>query len=381
MPWRETDALKERLRFVHLYESRMLSMSELCKRFGISRPTGHLWWDRYLREGVDGLSERSRRPHVSPNRTPSQIESKVVEVRKEHTDWGPVTIMDYLRGQDCEKGWPASSTAGAILKRHGLVKPRRKRRPMRHPGRPYVPMLAPNDTWAVDFKGEFKTRDGRQCYPLTITDGHSRFLLACRGRVANTYELVRPVFEETFRTYGLPYQILSDSGSPFGSAGLAGLSRLGVWWVKLGIQPVRIQPGRPDQNGRHERFHRTLGRTTRPPAGNLAAQQRRFSRFMTEYNEVRPHRSLDGRTPSKVYTPSPRPYPSRTPQVEYPAHFEVRKADVGGRISWHDRPLRTSKVLRGELVGLEPIDERRYHVYFGPLLLGVFDERSWQIHG
>jgi transposase InsO family protein len=292
-----------------------------------------------------------------------------------------VTIVGYLRRRHPKKPWPAFSTAGEILKRHGLVKPRRKRRRLRHPGRPYLPMEAPNDTWAADFKGEFKTRDGRLCYPLTITDGHSRFLLACRGRLATGYELARPVFEETFRTYGLPHQILTDGGSPFGSTGLAGLSRLAVWWVKLGIQPVRIQPSHPEQNGRHERMHRTLAPITRPPAGNLAAQQRRFSRFVTEYNEVRPHRALDLHTPSERYTPSPRPYPGRTPQITYPGHFEVRKADVGGRISWHDRPLRTNKVLRGELIGLEPIEEGLYHVYFGPLLLGVFDQDLWQING
>jgi len=200
-------------------------------------------------------------------------------------------------------------------------------------------MAAPNDTWAADFKGEFKTRDGRYCYPLTITDGYSRFLLACRGRLSTRYEVARP-----------------------------------------GIQPVLIQPGRPDQNGRHERMHRTLGPTTRPPARNLAAQQRRFSQFITEYNEVRPHRALAKRTPSELYTSSPRPYPSRAPQVDYPAHFETRKADVGGRISWHDRPLRVSKILHGELVGLEPVEEHLYRVYFGPLLLGVFNERTWQIH-
>ncbi len=381
MCWQETDALGERQRFVHLYESRAFTMSELCERFGVSRPTGYVWFDRYLQEGADGLLERSRHPHTSPNRTPPEIESSIVRVRQQHPRWGPVTVVGYLRRRHPKKTWPAPSTAGEILKRHGLVEPRRKRRRVRHPGRPYLPMQAPNDTWAADFKGEFKTRDGRYCYPLTITDGHSRFLLACRGRLTTSYEVARPVFEETFRTYGLPHQILSDGGSPFGSTALAGLSRLGVWWVKLGIQPVHIQPGHPEQNGRHERMHRTLAPTTRPPAGNLSAQQRRFSQFMTEYNEVRPHRALDLQTPSELYTPSPRPYSGRTPEIEYPAHFEVRKADVGGRISWHDRPLRVSKVLRGELIGLEPIEERLYHVYFGPLLLGVFDQDSWQIHG
>lgn len=381
MCWRGKDALNERLRFVRLYKSRSFAMSELCMRFGISRPTGYCWVSRYAQGGPEGLLERSRRPHHCPHRTSSQIESSVVRLRAQYPEWGPVTVVGYLRQHDPHTAWPAPSTAGEILKRHGLVQPRRKRRKVMHPGRPYLPMEAPNDTWAVDFKGEFKTRDGRYCYPLTITDGHSRFLLACRARLGTSYELARPVFEETFRTYGLPRQILSDSGSPFGSSGLAGLSRLAVWWIKLGIQPVRIQPSHPEQNGRHERMHRTLAPTTRPPAANLSAQQRRFSRFTSEYNRLRPHRALNLRTPSQLYTPSPRLYPRRTPQVDYPAHFEVRKADTDGRITWHDRPLHISRVLRRELIGLEPIEQRRYNLFFGPLLLGVFHQDAWQIHG
>lgn len=379
MCWQETDALTERMQLVYLHASGAFTITELCKRFGVARPTAYTWLERYAQQGAAGLVERSRRPHTSPKRTPPDIESSVVRVRQQYPRWGPVTVMSFLRRQQPEKAWPAASTVGEILKRHGLVSPRRKRRVVRHPGRPYLPMLAPNDTWATDFKGEFKTRDGRYCYPLTITDGHSRFLLACRGRLDTSYERARSVFEETFRTYGLPHQILSDSGSPFGSTALAGLSRLAVWWIKLGIQPVRIQPSHPEQNGRHERMHRTLAATTRPPAGNLSAQQRRFSQFMTEYNELRPHRALGLQTPSELYTPSPRSYSGRTPQIEYPAHFELRKADIGGRISWHDRPLRVSKVLSGELIGLEPVEERLYHVYFGPLLLGVFDQHKWQI--
>jgi len=381
MCWRSKDALNERLRFVGLYKSQSFAMNQLCSRFGISRPTGYSWLSRYAQDGAQGLQERSRRPHRCPHRTPSQIEASIVRLKQRYPEWGPVTVVGYLEQQDPHTPWPAPSTAGQILKRHGLVRPRRSRRKFVHPGRPYLPMEAPNDTWAVDFKGEFKTRDGRYCYPLTITDGHSRFLLACRARLRTSYELARPVFEETFRTYGLPRQILSDSGSPFGSSGLAGLSRLAVWWIKLGIQPVRIQPSHPEQNGRHERMHRTLAATTRPPAANLAAQQRRFSRFTAEFNRIRPHRALDLRTPSQLYAPSPRLYPRRTPLIEYPAHFEVRKADTDGRITWHDRPLYVSRALRRESVGLEPIAEQRYNLFFGPLLLGVFHQQTWQIHG
>ena len=381
MAWQETDAPRERLRFVHQYESGAFSMVELCRRFGISRPTGYYWWDRYSREGPEGLEDRSRRPHQSPNQTAPALERHVVRVREKYPGWGPVTIVAYLGRRDPKTSWPAPSTAGQILKRHGLVKPRRPRRQVRHPGRPYLPMEAPNDTWPADFKGEFKTKDGRYCYPLTITDGCSRFLLACRARRETSYEHARPVFEETFRKFGLPHQILTDSGPPFASTALARLSRLSIWWIQLGIHPVLIEPGHPEQNGRHERMHRTLAPTTRPPAGNLAAQQRRFTQFRSEYNEIRPHRALKLQAPADIYRPSTRPYPSTPPQVDYEAHLEVRKVDAAGRISWRDRPLRISKVLGGENVGLEPIEDNLYRIYFGPVLLGVFNERSWQIHG
>lgn len=382
MTWQETNVQNERLRFVHQYESGGFTMSELCERFGISRPTGYACWQRYLRDGRAGLMDRSRRPHTCPHQTAPELESRIVRVREAHQYWGPVTIVAYLRRQDPHLPWPAPSTAGQILQRHGLVKPRRKRRRVRHPGRPYLPMEAPNDVWPADFKGEFRTKDGRYCYPLTITDGRCRFLLACRARRNTSYELARPVFEETFLTYGLPYQILTDNGPPFGSTALAGLSRLSVWFIKLGIHPVRIEPGCPYQNGRHERMHGTLAAAvTRPPAGNLPAQQRRFNKFRTEYNEMRPHQALELQTPAELYLPSTRPYPSREPEVEYEGHFEVRKVDAAGRISWHDTPLRISKVLRGEYVGLEPIEEDMYRLYFGPVLLGVFDAKSWNIHG
>lgn len=381
MPWRESDAESERLRLVHLHESGGLSKSELGRRLGISRPTVYRWLERYRAEGEAGLSERSRRPYSSPLATSEELVSEILQVRKTYRDWGPVTIAAYLRREQPDKAWPAPSTMGAILNRHGLVKRRRRRRKVQHPGRPIAPMDAANATWAVDFKGEFRTRDGRYCYPLTMEDGFSRFVLSCRGRRSTRTDEARPVFEQTFRRYGLPSQILSDSGPPFGSTALAGLSRLSVWWIRLGIHPVRIEPGRPDQNGRLERFHRTLGAAIRPPSTNLQAQQRRFDRFRHTYNHKRPHHALEMDTPAQRYCMSPRPYPSRLPELEYESHFEVRKVDAAGRISWRDRPLRISKTLRGELVAFETVEDGLHHVYFGPLLLGVFDERSWEICG
>jgi len=379
MPWRECDAVSERRQMIDLYESRGFTKSELAEHFGVSRPTVYRWLSRYREEGEGGLEDRSRRPHTSPLATPEGLIQEILGVRRKYRDWGPVTIAGYLRRTQPDKPWPAASTMGEILARHGLVKKRRRRRKVRHPGRPIVPMDVANATWAVDFKGEFKTRDGRYCYPLTITDGFSRYVLGCRARFSTRTEEARPVFEQTFRRYGLPRQILSDSGPPFGSTALAGLSRLSVWWIRLGIQPVRIEPGRPDQNGRHERFHRTLGVATRPPSAHLRAQQRRFDRFRHTFNHERPHHALDMETPAERYCRSPRPYPSRLPELEYERHFEVRKVDAAGRISWRDRPLRVSKTLRGELVAFETVDDGAHRVYFGPVLLGVFDESSWRI--
>jgi transposase InsO family protein len=242
-------------------------------------------------------------------------------------------------------------------------------------------MKQPNDVWSADYKGEFKTRDGRWCYPLTIADGHSRYLLACRGRRSLTYERSRPVFEEAFHQHGLPRQMLTDNGTPFVTRGLTGLTRLSVWWIELGIHPIRIQPGRPDQNGRHERMHRTLKEEIYPPAGNLGAQQRRLNRFRQEYNELRPHHALDLRPPALLYEPSPRPYPRRVPPVEYPKHFLVQELHVDGRLYWHGRRTRRiSKALARKPIGLEAIEEDVYRLYYGPVLLGVFNTTSWAIH-
>jgi len=240
-------------------------------------------------------------------------------------------------------------------------------------------MCAPNDVWTADFKGEFLTRDHRYCYPLTIADGYSRYLLACRGQRSTALHSARQSFQAAFRAYGLPLQILTDNGTPFASTAIGGLSRLSVWWIKLGIHPVRIEPGRPDQNGRHERMHRTLkAETTRPPAANLAAQQRRFERFRLCYNEQRPHQGLKGQVPAAHYRPSPRPYPEREPEIRYPGHFKVLRVCANGCLKWHNRFIFITTVLHTESLGLEPIDDGLWSVYFGPVLLGRISERDYK---
>ena len=380
MPWLETDVVKERSRFVLNYESGLFSMTELCERYGISRPTGYQLWERYQAQGLDGLQDRPRGPQRCPHKTPLEVEQALVSLRRRYPNWGPVTLLQRLEKLHPQLELPAPSTAGDILKRYGLIEARQYRARHRHPGRPYVEMRAPNDVWTADFKGEFLTRDHRYCYPLTIADGCSRYLLACRGQRSTAYRGARANFEVAFRRYGLPLQILTDNGGPFASPAVGGLSRLSVWWIKLGIHPVRIEPGRPQQNGRHERMHRTLkAEVTRPPAANLAAQQRALERFRRCYNEERPHRALAGEVPAALYRPSTRAYPEREPEISYPGHFKILRVCVNGCLRWRDRFVFVSRVLVGEPLGLEAIDDGIWSVHFGPVLLARFDEREGRL--
>ena len=374
--------MSQRDDFVQELIARRYTMSEACERFGISRPTGYKWWNRFLEEGKGGLVDRSRAPDFCPHRTPETIERLIVEQRRRHPLYGARKLLDLIYRMDPELPLPAVSTVGAILRRHGLASRRTRPRRSRHPGRPYVDMSAPNDVWSADFKGHFRMGNGRYCYPLTIQDGCSRSLLRCKGLYSTAHETAREVFERCFLEYGIPLQILTDNGVPFvGPNALAGLSRLAVWWIRLGIHPIRIEPGCPNQNGRHERMHRTLKKhTARPPRANLSAQQRRFNEFRQEFNEVRPHESLGGDVPSEHYEPSRRPYPGTVPEPEYPEHFELRKVATNGCFKWHDKSIIASRTLIGETIGLEEFDEGLWSVYFGPVLLARFDERERRLY-
>jgi transposase InsO family protein len=374
--------MDERVRFVADYLSGAFTMTALCMRYGVSRPTGYQLVARYEAEGAPGLSARSRRPHTHPQATPSAVVDAVVALRRKHPDWGPVKLLDWLRRHAPDQAWPAASTAGALLKAHGLVTGRRRRRGPATTARPMTAMAAPNAVWTIDFKGEFRTGDARWCYPLTVMDGCTRYLLACRALAAPRTPPTRAVLEEVFRTYGLPARMRSDNGVPFaGPTALARLSRLSVWWIRLGIVPERIQPGCPGQNGRHERMHRTLKRrTARPPAGTRAAQQRRFVAFRREYNDDRPHAALGALTPGMLYVPSPRAFPTVLPPIVYPGHFDVRRVTNNGCMKWHSRHISLSHALVGEDVGLEEIDDGAWAVFFGPVRLGTFDERVGRVH-
>jgi transposase InsO family protein len=372
--------MDERLRFVVEAERAEECFTALAARYGIQPKTGYKWLRRFEAEGVSGLAERSRRPHHSPTATAAASVAALVELRSRHPTWGAKKLVAVLRARHPDLALPAPSTAAAILKREGLVRVPRRRVVRAHPGRPVTGMRTPNAVWTADFKGQFKTRDGIYCFPLTIIDGASRYLLSCRALTSVRYHETRPVFERVFRERGLPERLRTDNGVPFASLALGRLSRLSIWWVRLGILPELIEPGHPEQNGRHERLHRTLkAATARPPARNRPAQQRAFDGFCTEYNTERPHEALGQRPPASVYTPSPRPYPARLAPLEYPAHYEVRLVSANGGIRWHFHRVNVSHLLTGEYVGLEEVADGEWDVYFGPLWLGRFQERLMRI--
>lgn len=374
MPWRVSGVMEERSRFVLEYEGGLYNMAELCRAYGIARKTGYKWWERYQAEGLAGLEERGRAPERHPNQTPQAIERALLELRRAHMRWGARKLRHYLAERQPQKPWPAASTIGALLKREGLVGERRRRRKTPPYTQPFGAADGPNQVWCGDFKGWFRTQDGARIDPLTITDAHSRYLLRCQAVEKTDTERVRAIFEAAFREYGLPRAIRTDNGAPFASRAVAGLSRLAVYWMKLGIVPERIQAGHPEQNGRHERMHRTLKEeTATPPAADAQAQQRAFARFQKEYNQERPHQALGQKTPSAVYQPSSRAYPERVPEPEYDSHMEVRRVQKHGEFGWRNQILFLSETLAGERIGLAPLDERYYGVYFAAFPLACLD--------
>ncbi len=382
MPWKETHVMDERLKFIAQYLDGMWRMTELCRAFGISRRTGYKIVRRYGEEGVSGLSDRSRAPLHHPNAVSPAIRNEILLLRDAHGTWGPRKLRAHLAREKPGLPWPAVSTVGEILKRAGKVKPRRRgRRGRAVPSeQPFEDCLDPNDVWCADHKGWFRTRDGRRCEPLTISDAVSRYLVSCLALSGTTWCEAYPVFERAFLEYGLPLAIRTDNGSPFASKGIGGLTRLAVWWIRLGIVPQRIQPGRPDQNGRHERMHRTLkAETCRPPQSNHRTQQRAFDHFREEYNQVRPHEALSDRPPAEFYVSSPRAYPATLPEVEYPAHFEVRRVRTDGSIKWKGVLYFLSQALRGQTVGLMSTNEDRWEIHFGRVALGVLNEHHRKI--
>ncbi|HVF12861.1 MAG TPA: IS481 family transposase [Actinomycetota bacterium] len=374
MPWSEVSSMDQRKFLIDDYINGDFTITELAARFGVSRKTAYKWIGRFEEEGRPGLSDRSRRPASCPSQTPGHIVDEILALRRRHPLWGAKKLLAILSERRPQIDWPSRSTVCDLLKRNGMVQAKRRRTYPGHPGQPTTSFDAPNGIWCADFKGEFKTGDGYYCYPLTVTDGFSRYLLGCKGLYSTAHEGTKPLFRRLFQDYGMPLAIRTDNGAPFATTALSRLSRLSVWWIRLGIFPELIEPGCPQQNGRHERMHRTLkAHTARPPASSLRSQQRRFNDFLVEYNELRPHEALGMKPPVSVYRPSQRQMPSRLPEVTYPDHFEVRLVSNNGGIRWNSRWVNISHVLKKQYVGLEEVGDGIFDVHFGFLRLGRFD--------
>lgn len=387
MTWKASCVMDERVKFISKYLEGQGSMSALCSEFGISRKTGYKWVQRYQSEGASGLSERSRAPHHHPHAVSNEVVEAILARRKAVRQEGPLKIRAYLQARCPELLCPAASTIAEILREHGLVR-KRRRRAAGFPSPDVTPLSSyeqPNDAWCADFKGWFRTGNGAVCTPLTVSDTASRFLLVCHSMGESYgFRSIRPLFEAAFREYGLPRVIRTDNGPPFGSHGLGSLSPLSVWLLQLAIRPEHIRPGKPQDNGRHERIHRTLkDYSAAPPRGSLRAQQRAFEQFKQYYNYERPHQSLGQRPPADFYSPSPRPFPNRLLEPEYPREWTVRKVKHKGGFLWQGHECYLSQSLAGHHVGLKPVDNDCWLIHFYDLPLAIFDEpeltiRPWR---
>ena len=375
MPWKETSAMDQRVQLIGDWLSGEYTKRELCQMYEISRPTADKWMARYRARGAPGLEELSRAPHCHPNQTAEELRVLIVGGKLKHQKWGPKKVLDLLRREQPHVAWPADSTVGEILKRAGLVRPRVRRRRVAPYTEPFGDCAGPNQTWSADFKGDFPLGNGRRCYPLTLSDNFSRYLLLCQALARPRYEAVRPWMEWAFREYGLPAAIRTDNGAPFASLAVGGISQLSKWWIQLGIRPERIRPGKPAQNGRHERMHRTLKDAVLPHA-NLHAQQRHYDPFREEYNWQRSHEALGRKTPGSVYGSSERSYPIKLPPIEYESGVTVRQVRHNGEIKWRGERMYVSEVLAKEPLGLTLIDNETWELRYSFHVLGVLDQRT-----
>jgi transposase InsO family protein len=382
MPWSQTDVTKERVKFVLEWERRWkethggrVDLAELCRMFGISRPTGYLWVARFREAGHDvrAMQERSRRPLSNPRAVSLAIEEAVVAARRERPRWGARKLRTWLVDRHPGRVWPSASCIASILKRRGLAVPRRRRRHVVPLTQPFAACDRPNAVWCVDFKGWFRTANGDKCQPLTVIDAYSRLLLRCEAVEAADGQHVRSVFDSAFREYGLPLAIRSDNGPPFASTGAGGLTALNVWWLRLGIRLERITPGKPQQNGRQERFHLTL-KLDVPTEKDLRSQQRAFDLYRVDYNEERPHEALGQKAPATAYQRSRRSYPRPLERIEAAPWCHSAAVDQNGAIRWRNRRIHISHALALESVALAPSGRGRWEVSYGPIDLGTIDD-------
>lgn len=380
MPWKELCVVEIRKEMITDWLTKEFTIVELSDFYDVSRKTIYKWIDRFQQNGIAGLVDLSKEPDYHPNATSIEKVQAILELKRQKMKWGPKKILAKLRNDCPEIKWPADSTGNVILKKHGFVQPRKYRRHVPPYTEPFIHCNQSNAVWSADYKGHFKTADKQKCYPLTISDNHSRYLLGCWGLTRPNLEQTKPYFEMAFMQNGLPLAIRTDNGPPFASRGLVALSKLSVWFIKLGIIPERIDPGCPAQNGRHERMHRTLKEATaKPPKKNREEQQKAFHAFIQEYNNERPHEALNQKTPSSIYRPSPRSYPAKLPKVEYDSRLAVRHVTNRGCIKWKGKFLFLSEALEGENVALKQTDESLWKVYFATYPLGILDEKLWKI--
>lgn len=376
MPWQSTTPMSQRLEFIRTVVENRQEFRAACRAFGISEKTGYKWRARFLEGGPAALADRSHAPHVAAHQVAAALADRICTVREAHPTWGARKLREVLATDDPRTSWPAPSTITTLLKRAGLVQPRRRsaRERAAWASTGLTQPHAPNDVWAADFKGEFRCGDGAYCYPLTISDLHARFVLGCTAFPSTASTAVQAQFIRVFQAYGLPRVIRTDNGAPFGAPlALGGLSALAVWWVRLGIRPERIHKGEPQENGAHERMHRTLkADTTRPPAATLALQERRFVQWRRVFNERRPHEAIGMVPPATRYDASPRPYPRRLPILDYPPDCELRRVEDAGCIKIRNARVFLTTVLKGEYVALRETGDAEWTIRFGPLQLGVY---------
>lgn len=376
MGWKETCAVEERMRFVLAAEKGEESFAAICRRFGVSRQNGYKWLARYREAGLEGLQEHSRAPRHHPQAIAEGLAERCLEVRRAHPSWGPVKVRAYLERRAPATEWPAPSTIGELFDREGLTVKRKLRRRSPPSSAPFAHCAVANDVWCIDFKGWFLTGDGKRCEPLTLTDAYSRYLLRCQALPRTDTEHVWPVLDAAFREFGLPYYLRSDNGSPFASRGAGGLSRLSVKLVKAGVMPERIAPGKPQQNGRHERMHLTLlQEVASPPASSMREQLRRLRDFQRLYNEERPHQALDNATPADRYQASSRRFDGILREPDYDDDQEVRRVRHNGEIKLNGNMIYISGALVGEPIGLAQ-DDDGWTVSYGPIVLGTIAYRG-----
>jgi len=380
MPWQEVKPMDQKVLFIADWLRQVRSFSDLCAQYTISRKTGYKWIERYRQTGAEGLYDASRKPHSSPQQTPYLIRQAILQLRH-HGGFvlGPKKIRALLQQRFPTETIPSKTTIYNILYNEGLVIQRRRKNRVSPFPQPFAPVDETNDVWSADFKGQFRMQNGSWCYPLTVMDHQSRYLLCCQALEGTGTDDTRKTFERLFQEFGLPRRIRTDNGVPFATSTAGGLSSLAIWWITLGILPERIKPGKPQQNGRHERMHRTLKQAAAtPPRQCLSSQQQSFDRFRRGYNEERPHESLQQVPPASCYQPSTRLYPDTLKELVYPDYFLVRRTQNNGVIYCRNHMVYIAQVLAGHNVGLNEIEQGVWEVYFGPIRLGSFDERQAQ---